>query len=249
MKQFSLLIPATLLISQYIQAGVLSGHAVIRCSAGFAQSEDCKTIKTSPLEGRFAMSLGLDGSLSGKSPDQLSLTYQTKTTSRYDTGVKTVELVSSDAFRFGPSLRLHLFDKLGLSLDMGVERSSLGSSGQTGYQLFSLNYSSSYVGGSIYLPVQKIDTWGLFGSFRKYSTDKGEATFGTNSTTSYEAIIAEPIRETSIGLFASIFYLTFVSRSEAWKITDTADTTFSPIKSKSSGFELGVSGPIWHIWP
>lgn len=256
-------------------AGVLSADPVIRCGLAGALSSECSTIMPSRMEGKFGLLMGLDGAISSRTSENPYLTYTGPSQPGGKSGLTThkLKLNKSSGFRVGTNLRVHLFEWLGLSGDAGVDMSSVTTETDTTssiyhgfipsppsttptvesspYDSFNLSYSGGYVGGTLFLPVQKLNSSGFFLSVRRYLVQDGEVKMllmGQSQNT-YAAKPQGPIQEVALGGFMSIFYLTFTLREERWQIAPNAGETFSTLDNKASGFELGMSGPIWNLWP
>jgi hypothetical protein len=154
-------------------------------------------------------------------------------------------------------VRVHLFDSVGIGLDAGFEGTRLGTDSEDNDQrvttqtAFAINYGGSYVGASLYLPAQKIDKMGFFASARRVIANEGDVTMKLplDEEKSFKAKPLAPITDVSIGFFLSIFYMSFTARDESWQVTETQTEKFSPIKSRSSGIEIGLGGPIWYLFP
>ena len=240
--------------------GVLSDHTAVRCSAAPEKLHNCDSIKTSAFEGKFATLIGLDGSFSSKFSENARLTYESSSSSSAGSGPdqNTVyfRLKDSLGFRFGPSIRLHIFDTVGLAFDAGYHWSSLGTESDeeqsnNAQSTFSIGYGGAYVGGTIFLPVQKVDKLGFLASFRNYLVSEGGATMRLPyaAELNFKAKPIRPVKEMSVGFFGSVFYISYSIREEGWKIAGASERLFSEITSRASGVELGIGGPIWYVWP
>jgi hypothetical protein len=258
--------------------GVLSSDPVIRCGMAGGVGNECSNIAPSRMEGKFGLLMGLDGAIASRTPSNSYLTYTGPSQPGGKSGLSThnLKLKKSSGFRIGTNLRIHLFEWLGLSGDVGIDMSSIATETdatsrvshgtilaptptttttttveQSPYDSFNLSYGGGYAGGSLFLPVQKLTNSGFFLSLRQYLSKDGEVKMllmGSEQK-SYAAEPLGPIREVAIGGFLSIFYLTYTLRQEKWVVTPNAGESFSTIDNKANGFELGMSGPIWSIWP
>jgi hypothetical protein len=243
------------------QGGILSAQSAMRCNASGDRGADCDTLRPSIFEGKFGILWGLDGALNFRTPENSNTVYEgpgsgTSSTNNTKT-ITPIKLGSSSGLRLGPMVRIHLFDWVGLGLDAGFEGSRLGTESEDSDQpastqsTFAISYGASYVGASLYLPAQKIDKMGLFVSARRVVTSKGDVTMKLplGEEKSFQAKSLAPITDVSIGLFLSIFFVSFTVRDESWQVTETQTEKFSPIKSRSSGIEIGLGGPIWYLFP
>jgi hypothetical protein len=115
-----------------------------------------------------------------------------------------------------------------------------------------LGYSGSYVGASVYVPVQKVTQAGFYLSARRVIVNKAELTMSfdrSGNDIKRKAHVLSAPQELTLGCFLSIFYINYVKRFETWAIEAQGQERFSVYKGHADGFELGLSGPIWSVWP
>ena len=259
-----LLLGAALMVTTASLGGVISSDPAINCGAAGGEGKDCNAIRPSILEGRFGGNIGLDATLAIRSQKNYKLSYDDPTQSigrdfRLEDGV---------GLKLGVDWRFHFFDWLGLVATVGLDMNSISSpdSSEDNRSVYDsssgramrynesvkLAYNGSYLGASVYVPVQKITQAGFFISARRSFVKKAELTMSLSragEAVQSEANVVGAPREIAMGFFLTVFYLNYVKRFESWHIAPQGAEVYSLYKGNADGIELGVSGTVWSIWP
>ncbi|MBM4253385.1 MAG: hypothetical protein FJ146_15560 [Deltaproteobacteria bacterium] len=245
-------------------AGVISSDPSINCSAAGGDGKECSGIRPSVLEGRFGGNVGLDASFAIRSQKNYNLSYDGSTQSMG----RDFRLEDGIGLKLGVDWRFHFFDWLGLVGTVGIDMNSIsspdssdetsgssysGSGRAMGYnESVNLGYTGGYLGASIYVPVQKITQAGFFVSARRTLVKKAELSMKFSrygDAIKREATVVHAPQEIAMGFFLSVFYVNYVKRFESWRIVPQGGESYSPYTGHADGIELGLSGPIWSIWP
>ena len=234
----------------WAMAGVVTTDIGTECGAGLRDDSICRDIRIHPWSGKVEVALGLDGALALRSAD--THTFSTRINSS-DTGATTFKNEGTQSMRFGATARLEILERIGAGVTAGVADTSTDATPETavyysssGSYPFKLEYTGPYVETGIYFPVQRLNTWGLFGGVRRYLSTTASATnenYGGSVKLDYTAETTP--QDFFLGAFIGPVYFNLVSAKEIWR----RDQDNSLLDNSGSGFEIGVSGPLTVLFP
>lgn len=232
-------------------AGVVTTDTATQCSTGQRDDSICNEIRIHPWAGTLELAFGFDGAIAARKAKNNNFTIKLDSTSNTPAPMKND---GSESLRVAATTRLEIMEKLGAGFTVGYETASMDaipdyatpSQGLYSAYPFSLEYEGTYVETAVYVPVQRSNTWGLFGGARQYMTDRATIKNGesnNNSGISYTPVNAP--KEVFLGIFGGPFYFSLVSRQEVWRRSDDN----SGLDNSGSGFEIGISGPVAVVFP
>jgi hypothetical protein len=233
-------------------AGVVTTDTATQCSTGQRDDRICDDIRIHPWAGIVELAFGFDATIAARTANNKTFTVKMDSTSNAPVNMKND---GSESLRVAATTRLEFIEKIGTGFTVGYETASMdalpdytmpANGNYVATYPLTFEYSGSYVETAVFFPVQRSNTWGLFGGVRRYMADR--ATFknaDSNSELGIEYTPVEAPGEVFAGIFGGPFYFNLVNRREVWR--RSGDN--SEIDNSGSGFEIGLSGPVAVLFP